>query len=47
MNWDDLYDAWHKWFFDRWRRREGKWRGGYAIEQHVRFADYDGFGGEW
>jgi hypothetical protein len=42
-----LYDAWHNWFYQRWRRKEGMWPGGYAIENFVFFAEYDGFGGEF
>jgi hypothetical protein len=42
-----LYDAWHEWFFLRWKRGEGMWLGGYAIGHYVLFVDYDGFGGEF
>jgi hypothetical protein len=42
-----LYDAWHEWFFLRWRRGEGMWLGGYAIENHVLFGEYNGFGGDF
>lgn len=43
----DVFDAWHQWFFDRWKKGDGWWPGGGQIHRHVMFADYDGFGGEW
>lgn len=40
-------DAWYVWFFERWWRGEGTDEDEGTIHAFVRFADYDGFGGEW
>ena len=42
-----IYDAWHEWFYERWRRGDGMFPGGSAIERAVLYGEYNGFGGEW
>jgi hypothetical protein len=47
MPFELIYEAWHEWFYERWKRGEGSWCGGAAIYSVVVYEDYDGFGGDW
>jgi hypothetical protein len=39
----DIFNAWHEWFNERWRREGGEFPGDHTIEIHWLYAEYNGF----